>query len=246
MKTLKLTALLITMALASAVYSADSPADDLKAAAKKLAEKGNYSWKTTSDTPAGGGGGGRQGAGRMGGPTDGKTDKGITHLVMTRGDNSFEALIKSGKVAIKGQDGWQAADTAPAGDAAAGDRGNPGRFMGRMFQSYKTPAEEVQDLAGKATDLKKEGDAYVGTLGADAVRDIFTRGRQNAQGPSDAKGSVKFWVKDGALSKYEVNLQGKTSFQGNEREFNRTTTTEIKDVGTTKLTVPEDATKLVS
>jgi len=54
---------------------------------------------------------------------------------------------------------------------------------------------------------------------------------------------VKFWAKEGVLSKYEFKLQGKMSFNGNDTDVDRTTTVEIKDVGTTKVTVPEEAKK---
>jgi len=57
---------------------------------------------------------------------------------------------------------------------------------------------------------------------------------------------VKFWVKDGVLSKYQYNVQGTMNIGGNDREINRTTTVEIKDVGTTKLTVPDEAKKKLS
>ena len=57
---------------------------------------------------------------------------------------------------------------------------------------------------------------------------------------------MKFWIKDGELSKYEFKVQGKVSFNGNERDVDRTTTVEIKDVGTTKVEVPEDAKKKLS
>ena len=60
---------------------------------------------------------------------------------------------------------------------------------------------------------------------------------------SNAKGSVKFWVKDGVLAKFEFNLQGKISFNDNERDINRTTTVEIKDVGSTKIAIPDEAKK---
>ena len=36
------------------------------------------------------------------------------------------------------------------------------------------------------------------------------------------------------------------SFNGNDREIDRTTTTEIKDIGTTTVTVPEEASKKLS
>jgi len=68
----------------------------------------------------------------------------------------------------------------------------------------------------------------------------------NAPEISGAKGSVKFWVKDGALSKIQFNVQGKLSFNGNDRDVDRTTTVEIKDVGSTKVDVPEDAKKKLS
>ena len=54
---------------------------------------------------------------------------------------------------------------------------------------------------------------------------------------------MKFWAKEGVLSKYEFKLQGKMSFNGNDTDVDRTTTVEIKDVGTTKVTVPEEAKK---
>jgi hypothetical protein len=36
------------------------------------------------------------------------------------------------------------------------------------------------------------------------------------------------------------------SFNGNDMDVDRTTTVEIKDVGTTKITVPEEASKKLS
>jgi len=36
-------------------------------------------------------------------------------------------------------------------------------------------------------------------------------------------------------------VQGKVSFNGNDRDVDRTTTVEIKDVGTTKVELPEGA-----
>ncbi len=57
---------------------------------------------------------------------------------------------------------------------------------------------------------------------------------------------MKFWVKDGALSKYEYQVQGTMNFNDNEINMNRLTTVDIKDVGTTKVTIPEEAKKKVS
>jgi hypothetical protein len=50
-------------------------------------------------------------------------------------------------------------------------------------------------------------------------------------------------VKDGALTKYILLVKGTVSFGGEEREMDRTTTTEFKNIGSTKVTVPEEAKK---
>jgi hypothetical protein len=63
---------------------------------------------------------------------------------------------------------------------------------------------------------------------------------------SGAKGSVKFWIKDGVLAKYQTKVQGTVSFNGNDRDVDRTTTVEIKEVGATKVDVPASASKKIS
>jgi len=45
------------------------------------------------------------------------------------------------------------------------------------------------------------------------------------------------------LSKYEYNVQGRMNVNNNDVDINRTTTVEIKDIGTTKVNVPEEARK---
>lgn len=234
MKALPLLACLL--AASGQLFAADAgPKDELKAAAKALGDKPNYSWRSNVESAGGGG--------RMGGPTEGKTEKdGVTHLSMTRGENTLVAVIKGGKSAIKTADGWLSAEDA----AADQDRQNPARFVARTVQNYKTPAVQAADLAEQAKELKKAGDAVAGDLteaGAKSLLSFGGRGGGNGPEISGAKGSVKFWVKDGVLAKYQFNVQGTMSFNGNDREVDRTTTVEIKEVGTTKIEVPEDAKK---
>lgn len=229
--------------LAASLLAADAK-EEVKAAAKKLADASGYSWKATTEMGGGGGGGG---GGRFGGPTEGKTLKdGTICLVMTRGENTFEAFKKGEKGAFKTQDGWQSlADATAGGGGGGGGQGNPGRFMGRTIQNYKAPAEEAADMAAKVKALKKEGDAWVGELTEEGAKSFMTFGRGggggNAPEISGAAGTVKFWTKDGVLSKYEYNLKGSMNFNGNERALDRTTTVEIKDVGATKLEIPAEA-----
>jgi hypothetical protein len=56
---------------------------------------------------------------------------------------------------------------------------------------------------------------------------------------------VKFWVKEGALTKVEYHVEGTLSFNGNTMDLKRTTTTEIKDAGKVTLEVPEEAKKKI-
>src|SRR5260370_19031804 len=64
--------------------------EDIKAAAKKLADQGNYAWRTTVVVP--------EGSRFKPGPTEGKTEKdGYTFLSMTMNDNTIEAVVKGAK-----------------------------------------------------------------------------------------------------------------------------------------------------
>jgi hypothetical protein len=73
------------------------------------------------------------------------------------------------------------------------------------------------------------------------------RGGTGGGGPapaiSNAKGSATFWITDGKLAKYQYHVTGTRSFNGNDRPVDTTTTVEIKDVGTTKIDVSDDAKK---
>ena len=231
------------LALMAAPLFAD-PKDDVAAAATKLAGVGNYSWKATMDlgpnsqfTP---------------GPTEGKVDKdGTTWLSMTFNDNTSIGVKMGDKVAVKGEDGWQSGEEATGGDAGNGR--NPSRRMAQRLQNLKAPAAEVQDLLKNAKDISKDGDAYSAALTEEGAKALATMGfgrrggNGNRPAPTDLKASVKFWIKDGALSKYESKVSGKRpNRDGDMQDFERTTTVEIKDVGTTKLTLPDDAKKKLS
>jgi hypothetical protein len=230
--------------LAGSLFAADAK-DDVKNAAKKLAGAGGYAWTSTVEMAGGGGGGGGGGGMRLG-PTEGKIGKdGLAMLKMTRGDNTIEAVVMGTKGAIKTDEGWQS--LAEASEGGGGGQGGRGGFMARRLQSFKAPAAEAEDLAGKTKELKKADDAYAGELAEEAVKGLLTfgPGRAGGEAPtvSNAKGSVKFWLKDGVLAKYEYKVQGTVSRGGNDRDIDRTTKVEIKDVGTAKVEVPEDAKK---
>ena len=114
----------------------------------------------------------------------------------------------------------------------------PGRFIGFLVRTFKAPAAQAEELAGTAKELKVEGDVISGDMTDEGAKNQFRFGKV-----TDPKGSVKFWVKDGQISKYEFKIVGKADFNGNEVDVDRDTTIEISGVGTTKIEVPADAKK---
>ena len=215
--------------LAGSLIAADSTSkDDIIAVAKKLGSQSNYSWKTTVVVP--------ENAQFKPGPTEGQTEKdGFTHLTLSFGDNTTQAVIKGDKAAVTNPEGgWQSL-------ADLDNTEGPGRFLGRIIRNFKVPSAQAAELAAAAKELKKEGDVYSGDLTEDGAKAQFRFGTV-----SNPKGSVKFWVKDGALTKIEFKVTGKVDFNGNEFEVDRATTVEVKEVGTTKVNVPEEAKKKLS
>jgi len=220
--------------MAGSLFAADSsPKDEVTNAAKKLQGESSYSWKSSTQF------------GNFDSTSEGKVEKdGTTWLSFSFGDNKTEAALKGKKSALKTDAGWQTTD-----EALASAEPGPGQFVPRMLQNFKSPAQEAEDYASKTKELKKEGDAYSSDLTEEGAKALLTfrGGNNNGPGPRNAKGSVKFWLKDGALTKYEVHLQGTISgFNGDDFDIDRTTTVEIKDVGKTKVELPEAAQKKLS
>lgn len=226
MKTLILSCL--GAALAATTLAQAGPADDVKAAATNLLAQPNYSWTTTLElansqfTP---------------GPTDGQTEKG-GYTVITRhfNDQAFAMVLKGDKRVLETEDGWMTAQELE-------QQGGRGSFMARM--KITLPAEEAADLAGQAQSLTAADGVISGDLTTAGAADHLTFGRRGngAPPPKNAKGSVKFWLHDGHLVKYQYHVQGTVTFgqSGEERDVDITSTTEIKNVGSTKVDVPAEA-----
>lgn len=226
---------LLAITLIGTVCSAFAaePKGDVIAAAKKLGSKPNYSWVSTPKVESGGNAGA--------GAAEGKTEKdGYTVVSLTVGNTDVEMAFKGDKSAIKRDEDWKSADELEGSSA----------WIARRLKAFKTPAAEAEDLAGKTTNLKKgETGIYSGDLAEEAVKEIFGRvRRREGDAPEGAKGSAKFWIKDGMLSKYQYNVQAKITVGADKREVevDRTTTVEIKDVGTTTVKVSEEAKKKLS
>jgi hypothetical protein len=240
--------ILAPLAAFAATLAYASPADDVSAAAKKLADAPNYSWTRTSETansqfPAA--------------AVQGKAEKGgYTVTSMKFNDMEFVTVRKGEQSVSQGQDGtWQTAEerrAAFAGGGAGGGGGGGARggrgggFFGFGGGNQQNPAEEVTALVGQAKNLKSADGAITGDLSDEAVAQRLTfggRGGQTPPAPKNASGTVKFWVKDGAITKYQTHVKGTVAGRQGDMERDTTTTIELKDVGSTKIDVPADAKK---
>jgi hypothetical protein len=242
MKNTVLAGLLFVAAAASAQAFDDK--DDIRAAAKKLADAPNYSWTSTTknnaETP--GPGAGRGGPGAM----EGKTEKdGVTWFSMKMGENTFETAMKGEKYAMKFKDTWMGSADAPAGGQPG--RPDPSMFATRLMKNLRPVAQNVTEAIDKLKEIKSEGGGvYSGEFTPEGAKDqLAPKGGQGNTPPavSDAKGSVKIWVKDGTIVKIESTLQGKVTMGTREIAMDRTVTTEIKDIGSTKIELPDEAKK---
>jgi hypothetical protein len=221
----------IALLAAGPLFAADTTiTGQVEDALARLKSATNYSWTAVIKIPN---------SPFNPGPVQGRTEKGGYAMVTQQfNDNTLEAVFKGDKAAVKSEDGWQSLDEAE-GMAA---------MMGGFLTNSGTAADEAGKLLKNVQDLKAgdggELDGDFTPQGATELLTFHPRGG-DATHPKDAKGSVKFWLKDGALIKFESHLQGKMTFnpdQG-EQDFEVTRTVEIKDVGTTKLEVPEEALK---
>ena len=169
------------------------------------------------------------------------------------------------KGAIKTSTNWQSFAEASAPPPDDGNGGgfpgmmNPGTMAVNNARSVKAPAAEAKELLDLVTTVTLADGVYSGAMteaGAKA-RLAPAPGGFGGGGPgggggmpdieiTGAKGTVKFWIKDGILVKYEYNLKGSMDMMGNPMDIDRTTGVEIKDVGTTKIAVPDEAKKKMS
>ncbi|HEY1663521.1 MAG TPA: hypothetical protein VGI03_13975 [Verrucomicrobiae bacterium] len=202
---------------------------DVSTAAQALAGQSSYTWKSTVVVPPD--------SQFQPAPTDGKIANGVISVSTSFGGNDMKYFIKGTNAAVYSEDnGWQSLNEMT-------NQQGPGRFMGRMLRNFQTPAMQATNLLANAKPLTKDGDAYSADLTDDGAKALLTFRRGGQSTVSNAKGSVKFWVANGMLTKFESKVTGTVSYNGNDVDVNRDTTVVISDVGSTKIDVPDDAQK---
>ena len=234
------------------VFCSAAPADDLADAAQKLADAPNYAWTATTEManspfPA------------M--PLEGVAEKhGFTVTTRTFNGTTSQTVRKGTEVVMQNRDGdWmtleelraQFAGGAPDGAGGQGGAqrgGGRGGFGGGMLGGAGNPAEVLAAIAAKIKDLKVVDGALVATASGAAAAALLapagTRVGQAPAGPKYSSVTVKFWLKDGAVSKYSTHSVATfTMPNGDDREIDSTTTVDVKNIGTAKVEVPAAAKK---
>lgn len=172
-------------------------------------------------------------------------------ITMKRGDNTTEAFVKEGKSVVKADGSWKTPEEMRAAADGGGDGqggGNRGRWMGGMLRMVKAPGEAANELVGKIEKFEEKEGALTATLNAEQVRDLVSMGGRRREGsnapePKDASGTVTFWLKDGQLAKMETHVKATMTFNGEDRDIDRKTTTEITGIGSSPVVVPEEVAK---
>lgn len=215
--------------------------DDVKSAARKLATAANYSWTTTTEieggqwTPV---------------PVQGKAIQGGAAILTSERDGTQRTAILQGTHGVVStDDGWKTADEIRSA-AAGGGGGNRGAMRAAALLRNPLPAATLTKLADMSKDLKAvEAGIVSGELSEEGAREFARMGNSGRAGgqtppdPKNPKGSVQFWLKEGQVQKIRLRISATLNFDGEDRDMVRTTTWEIRDVGTTTVEVPAEAKK---
>jgi hypothetical protein len=238
-KTLAIT-LSALAALGSTTTWAGEAEDKLSDAVKKLADAANYTWTSSTEI---------SGAPMRLSPTTGKTEKGgFTHLATEAFDNSIEVVRKGTNGVIKiADEPWKSPSELPEPNFGGGmpDPASMGAMFGRRLMAARTPSDDIEAALKRMKPLKIESDGISGEFTEQGIQEYLKesrRGRRFSE-PKNAKGTVRVWIKDGVLVKSVLDTEATMEGPQGEMTMQTITTTEVKDVGTTKVVVPEDAKK---
>src|SRR5262245_41360810 len=250
--------LAVFIALApSFLLAADNPRDTALTAAARLAEQPSYTWQTATQAAAGPARGFRAAGAAGGDPTMGQTEKdGYTNVKQP----GLQFATEAGKSAVFVEAYWMTLDQAAARTIDGAQR-NPAQFNSAAVTNYKLPPAQLQDLLTKATDFKADGETITAKLSAEVVNELLSGGlavgggrggQRGARGGAavggavnNPSGSITVTVTGGVLTKFSVALAGSREFRGDQLKLDRTTTTTISDIGTTKPNPAPDAKEIV-
>jgi len=241
---MKTALLLVLFACAAAASSAENLRDDLISAIKKLGEQRNYTYTSTSS-------GTRSRLTRM---TYGTTvcqveTTGLAVFTIMRTNFTNVVVIQGSQGVIKTEDGWKTLADAEDRVRNPGDARRTTRTVARGFLNERGEVIPVPFTTGiekrarVIKDLKMVDDVMVGELPPEELGGRTFGPGTFSMSPIKSRGTVKYWIKEGVLVKTET----KTAQDYGEDDYvESTTVTEFSHVGTTRITVPEEALKLLA
>lgn len=181
--------------------------------------------------------------------------------------NEVETVFKGAeRCVVQTEDGWKTPEEIAAqeridqrpggGPGGGGFPGGPSRRGRRgpgdtppaysnLQLNLSRPHEEIGVIVGSYTEIHADGDIVAGTLSETGAKLLLVHPGQNALTPLQAAGTFRLWIRDGALVKYELKLEGTLSVETpsarREVRVHQRSSTELKAVGATRFDVPEEA-----
>ncbi|HWA10912.1 MAG TPA: hypothetical protein VG838_15840 [Opitutaceae bacterium] len=240
--------------LAAGVVSA-SPTDAAIVAAMKLADQPGYSWTATVVRDA------RsytiEGKTLVGGYTQVTVPANIAMPAnpgmrgqVGRGSSDSEVLAifkDDEKHVVETAEGWLTPEelaSRPTARTGSGRRRGLVNDLPLKF-AVSLPHEDIGIIIASCAGLRVDGDIVSGQLSDTAARLLLLPPGQDEVTPVQAAGAFKLWISNGMLSRYEVQLTGIVTVGpargGKNVKTTQTVTVDLKDVGTTRLTVPPEA-----
>ncbi|MDP3072459.1 MAG: hypothetical protein Q8N18_19355 [Opitutaceae bacterium] len=133
----------------------------------------------------------------------------------------------------------------PPGPGAPRKRTERPTAYSNLQLAISHPHEDLGVILSGHADFNLEADLVSGTLSELAALLLLVRDGQGEITPLRAEGSFRVWLGGGMVTKYQVQLQGllrvKTRAGTREIAVQQSTVTQIKQVGTTKVEVPDEA-----
>ena len=172
----------------------------------------------------------------------------LSELAARRGENDSSRsrpMVRGS--ANAGNFGMAGGQSASLGTAAPflGDRRNQ-RIDGAGF-GITHPHEELAVVISSFETMDVAGDVVTGTLSPLGAALLLVRADQADVEPIISSGKFKLWLKNGAVNKYQLTLEGVVAVGGWKKvDVRRNSTTTLKDVGTTDVIVPDEARRKLS
>jgi hypothetical protein len=119
------------------------------------------------------------------------------------------------------------------------------RAYSNLQLGLSLPHEELGVIVGSHVEFKVDGDMVTGKLTDLGAQLLLVRDGQDNLQPLRASGTFRIWLRGGMVSKYQLKLEGVLEVQlssgPKQIQVQQTTDTVVKDIGTTRFEIPEQA-----